>query len=121
MDLQDIAFVRSTQATYVDNGFKTGGVLSVSDGLHTAKINLVGDYSTANFVCASDGSGGVFVSDPAKKADAQPPPETQARTHIFAAFAAGFGAPAAATVFSRAFAEEPQESHLGIARPLGLQ
>ena len=36
LELDDIAFVGASQATYVDNGSHTGGVLTVTDGTHTA-------------------------------------------------------------------------------------
>ena len=40
------------------------GVLTVTDGTHTDKLNLNGSYSLANFSFASDGSGGTIVYDP---------------------------------------------------------
>jgi hypothetical protein len=64
LDLTDIAFKNAGQATFVDNGKKTGGVLTVTDGVHTAKINLVGDYAGATFTCRSDTQGGTIVYDP---------------------------------------------------------
>ena len=70
LDLDDIAFVGAGEATY--SGTKTGGVLTVTDGTHTAHINLKGDYRTSTFVAASDGHGGTIVHDPASPA-ALPP------------------------------------------------
>ena len=59
LDLRDIGFVDSSEASFSGTG--SGGVLSISDGVHTAKIALAGDYLTANFVAASDGQGGVTI------------------------------------------------------------
>ncbi len=66
LDLDDIAFGGSTKATYA--GDATGGVLTVTDGVHSAHIALAGDYTAASFVVASDGHGGTSVHDPAKAA-----------------------------------------------------
>src|SRR4029077_1948201 len=41
-----------------------GGTLTVSDGTHTAKITLLGDYSLSTFTPSSDGHGGTSVVDP---------------------------------------------------------
>jgi VCBS repeat-containing protein len=60
LDLDDIAFVRPTEATFAGNS--SGGILTVTDGTHTAHISLVGDYTLSTFVAASDGSGGTDVT-----------------------------------------------------------
>jgi hypothetical protein len=39
-------------------------VLTVTDGTHTAKITLVGDYTGSTFTVSSDGHGGTKVVDP---------------------------------------------------------
>jgi hypothetical protein len=62
LDLADIAFVGAGEATF--SGTKTGGVLTVTDGTHTAHINLKGDYRTSVFISASDGHGGTIIHDP---------------------------------------------------------
>ncbi len=59
LDLGDIGFTGAGEATY--KGSKSGGVLTVTDGKHTAKISLTGDYRTIGFVAASDGHGGTLV------------------------------------------------------------
>ena len=59
LDLRDIAFVSPSEATY--SGTATSGVLTVTDGTHTAKIKLIGDYTNATFVALDDGKGGVNV------------------------------------------------------------
>ena len=61
-DLRDIGFVSANEATFV--GGSSGGVLTVTDGTHTAHITLLGDYTTSTFVASSDGSGGVIIVDP---------------------------------------------------------
>jgi hypothetical protein len=59
LDLRDIGFVSASEATF--SGSKTSGVLTVTDGTHTARITLEGDYDNATFVASSDGKGGVDI------------------------------------------------------------
>ena len=40
------------------------GVLTVTDGIHTDRLDFSGSYTLANFKFASDGSGGTIVYDP---------------------------------------------------------
>ena len=63
LDLTDITFGSGTTAKFTASGIG-GGTLTVSDGTHTAKIALVGDYSLSTFTASSDGHGGTFVVDP---------------------------------------------------------
>jgi hypothetical protein len=65
LDLEDIGFVSAGEATF------SGGVLTVSDGAHTAHIMLAGNFSGSAFTCASDGHGGTIVTDPTTAAVAQ--------------------------------------------------
>jgi len=58
-DLGDISFVDAGEATF--SGTSSGGVLTVTDGTHTANINLKGNYLGSTFVASSDGHGGVDV------------------------------------------------------------
>ncbi|MEP6966715.1 MAG: hypothetical protein ABI906_01415 [Pseudomonadota bacterium] len=89
LDLDDIAFVGADQATYVDNGSHTGGVLTVTDGTHTAHIKLAGDYDPSRFGSFDDGHGvGVFY----KAAPAVTP--ALGASHGFVAAMASFGADA---------------------------
>jgi hypothetical protein len=60
-DLDDIAF-GSTTVAY--SGTTASGVLTVSDGTHTAKITLIGDYTASSWVTTSDGHGGTSIHDP---------------------------------------------------------
>ncbi|HXV01046.1 MAG TPA: hypothetical protein VG166_11155 [Caulobacteraceae bacterium] len=82
LDLDDIAFVSAGEATY--SGTTTSGVLTVTDGTHTAQINLKGNYLSSAFIAASDGHGGTIVHDP--KTLAAPP---QALIAAMAALGAG--------------------------------
>jgi len=85
LDLRDIGFTSgTTTASYVDNGSDTGGVLTLTDGTHTAHIELIGDYSGSTFTTSSDGDGGTTVVDPQKTSSPAVLP--------FVAAMAGFGA-----------------------------
>jgi hypothetical protein len=88
LDLGDIAYVKGTTiATF--SGTATSGTLTVTDGTHTAKIKLTGDYRTSVFTTSSDGHGGTLVVDP--KASAAPPPTHKPPSAPFVAAMAGFG------------------------------
>jgi hypothetical protein len=82
LDLVDIGFVSSTEATF--SGTTTSGVLTVTDGTHTAKIILRGNYTTSTFVASSDDHGGTRVTDPRVGAFAPP-------AHQFISAMAGLG------------------------------
>jgi hypothetical protein len=60
VDLRDVAFGANTTTSYADNGHG-GGVLTVSDGVNTVQLALVGDYQSQNFSLASDGQGGTLL------------------------------------------------------------
>ena len=62
LDLTDIAFGITTSAIFSGTG--AGGTLTVSDGVHTAKLALAGDYLNSIFTASSDGHGGTLVVDP---------------------------------------------------------
>ena len=57
IDLKGINY-NSVQDSYAD------GVLTVTDGTDTVKLDFNGSYTLANFDFASDGSGGTIVYDP---------------------------------------------------------
>ena len=61
LDLGDIGFVGSTEATF--SGTRNSGVLTVTDGTNTAHIRLKGDYTHSTFVASGDGHGGTVVVD----------------------------------------------------------
>ena len=62
LDLSDINYGVSTKASF--SGNTKGGTLTVTDGSHTAKIALVGNYLTSGWTLSSDGNGGTVVVDP---------------------------------------------------------
>ena len=62
LDLRDISFVSAGEATF--SGKSSGGTLTVSDGTHQAKINLIGNYMASIWTASSDGHGGTIVVDP---------------------------------------------------------
>jgi hypothetical protein len=70
LDLLDVGFVSAWDATY--SGTKTEGVLTVTDGTHTAHFVLDGNYLASTFTCASDGHGGTTVIDPTGPAPVAP-------------------------------------------------
>jgi hypothetical protein len=63
LDLEDIAF--STAHTSY-SGTSTAGVLTVTDGAHSAKIHFIGNYTAATWVLSKDTSGGTIVVDPVR-------------------------------------------------------
>ncbi|HEY2178569.1 MAG TPA: hypothetical protein VGH15_08300 [Caulobacteraceae bacterium] len=80
LELRDIA---SATATAKYSGTTTGGVLTVTDGTHTAHIHFTGNYLAATWTLSADGSGGVKIVDP-----------TTPKPHIIIAAMAGMGAAA---------------------------
>ena len=67
IDLRDINFNSPNfSKSYVNN------ILTVSDGTHTANIQIVGTYTLANFHFAADGSGGTLITDPATAGNTLP-------------------------------------------------
>ncbi len=93
-DLTRIGLVSANEATF--KGTAAGGRLTVTDGLHTARIALSGDYLGATFIAASDGAGGVIITEAIAAA---PGPASPGH---FAAAAASLGpAPAIASALSR--------------------
>ena len=65
IDLTDINFAADVKISYVsNNSSNASGVLTVTDGTNTARLQMVGTYTLANFKVASDGSGGTLLTDP---------------------------------------------------------
>ncbi|MGJ4940716.1 beta strand repeat-containing protein [Bradyrhizobium sp. HKCCYLS1011] len=62
IDFKDISAGGSASLAY--SGNNSPGTLTVSDGVHTANVDLLGSYSLANFTASSDGHGGTSVVDP---------------------------------------------------------
>ena len=63
VDLVDINFATLTLGY---SGNTLSGVLSASDGAHTALLNMIGNYTLANFntKATDDGNGGTLITDP---------------------------------------------------------
>jgi hypothetical protein len=62
IDLGGFAFSAGETAAWTQSG--TSGTLTVSDGVKTAKLTLIGTYADGSFNLADDGHGGTFVTDP---------------------------------------------------------
>ncbi len=92
LDLTDIDFAGADEATF--KGTTTSGVLTVTDGTHSAHIKLIGDYTGGTFVAADDGHGGVTIVDThvGVGAGVSPPHAAAAARHQFVAAMAGLGA-----------------------------
>jgi hypothetical protein len=59
IDLADVSL--GPNETVAFSGNNSSGVLTVSDGTHTATIGLAGTYSASGFVASSDGQGGTAI------------------------------------------------------------
>lgn len=118
LDLRDIAFGGATQVSF--SGTTSSGMLTVTDGSHTAHIHLAGNYTSAGFVANSDGQGGTVVTatqNGMSKAPCRSWQNVGDQTHLFTAAVAGFGA-RAATLGGR-LAEMPHVSSPMLASPKG--
>ena len=62
MDLVDVAFGAGTSVSYAANQEGTGGTLSVTDGVHTANVALLGQYSADGFTAEADATSGTLLS-----------------------------------------------------------
>jgi hypothetical protein len=62
LDLKDVQFGANTTLTYSDDG-AGNGVLTVTDGVHTSQIHMVGSYQASDFILASDNHGGSMISN----------------------------------------------------------
>ncbi|HEV2677094.1 MAG TPA: hypothetical protein VGV37_21370, partial [Aliidongia sp.] len=61
LDFTDVNASTVATPTYHDNGNGTG-LLTVTDGTHTASLTLFGQFSAAGFQTGSDGAGGTDVT-----------------------------------------------------------
>ena len=61
-DQIDLAGINSTSGSFTHSYLN--GILTVSDGTHTANLHFMGSYSPGNFHFVSDGAGGTIVYDP---------------------------------------------------------
>jgi autotransporter passenger strand-loop-strand repeat protein len=62
LDFAEFGFGSSTNGNFAEAASNTSGTLTVTNGVSTAKILLVGQYTTANFHLTSDGHAGTLVS-----------------------------------------------------------
>jgi hypothetical protein len=62
IDLLDFNFANGTTVNYAANASSTGGTLSVTDGVHTANIALLGQYDPAGFQTEADKTTGTLIS-----------------------------------------------------------
>jgi hypothetical protein len=65
IDLTDINFAAGVKVSYESNSRRnTSGVLTITQGTQTVRLELEGTYTLANFKVASDGDGGTLLTDP---------------------------------------------------------
>jgi hypothetical protein len=81
LDLRDVAFGSGTHVSFAEAGGNLSGTLTVTDGVHTANIELLGQYAAGQFTAAADGNGGTLISDPPAGAAAHPPAALAAPHH----------------------------------------
>ena len=62
LDLRDINPATVHTPNY--SGTDSGGTLTVTDGVHSANIALLGNYLASSFATSSDGHGGTAIIDP---------------------------------------------------------
>jgi hypothetical protein len=110
LDLRDIGFISAGEATF--SGTATSGVLTVTDGTHTAHITLLGDYLTSTFTASSDGHGGTIVVDPTKA-----PAIAPTSAHPFVAAMAAMATPGDGGVHCDAAWNRPEPM---LARPRSI-
>ena len=64
VDLKDINFGKSTHVVSYASKGSNGGTVTITDGMHTAQLNVLGAYMVGSFKLSNDGAGGTFVTDP---------------------------------------------------------
>ena len=101
LDLRDIGFASAGEASF--SGTSSSGVLTVTDGTHTAHINLFGDYLSSHFVASTDSHGGaIIVAEAGAPAASPAKPATVAAqsTHSLVQALASLTGASAATPFA---------------------
>jgi prophage maintenance system killer protein len=66
IDFSDIDFAAAQPPAFA--GTSEGGVLTVTDGIHTANIALLGNYLASSFAARNDGHGGTSVMESSSNA-----------------------------------------------------
>ncbi|MGA7965854.1 MAG: hypothetical protein WCB49_08215, partial [Gammaproteobacteria bacterium] len=59
VDFANISFATVQQASYT--GTSSGGILNLTDGVHSANMAMLGDYLNSAFVTSNDGHGGTAL------------------------------------------------------------
>lgn len=66
IDLQGIGIATTKKGhaglSFTEAASNLSGTLTVTDGVHTASIELLGQYTAGEFVAASDGNGGTLIT-----------------------------------------------------------
>lgn len=62
MDFRTVAWSSSVSGVYTPNAAGTAGTLTISGGVGSASISLLGQYAAAGFTLSSDGAGGTLVT-----------------------------------------------------------
>ncbi len=114
LDLFDVAFTGAGEASF--SGTKTSGVLTVSDGTHTARITLIGDYRNVVFVASSTGGDGVIIAASGAAITASKPPAPPLHTLVAAMAGLGAGSAAGAQAWTPERAESWRPAFLAAGR-----
>jgi autotransporter passenger strand-loop-strand repeat protein len=64
LDLADISFASHPTIGYTPASGNLSGTLSVSDGVHSANLVLIGQYTAGSFSSSADATGGTIIVDP---------------------------------------------------------
>src|SRR5215831_6518941 len=66
IDMQGIAFgttkKSAARVSFTEAASNLSGTLTVTDGVHTTSIQLLGQYTASEFATASDGNGGTLIT-----------------------------------------------------------
>ena len=62
LDFADVLSGADTTLVFAANADNTGGLLTLSDGTHTASVNLAGQYTAAEFQMSADLLGGTMLT-----------------------------------------------------------
>lgn len=66
IDLQGVSIATARKGhaglTFTDAASNLSGTLTVTDGVHTVNLELLGQYIASEFVAASDGHGGTLIT-----------------------------------------------------------
>jgi hypothetical protein len=62
IDLMDVHFANATSVAYATDSSGTGGTLTVSDGVTSAHLALIGQFSATGFLITADNLGGTIIS-----------------------------------------------------------